>query len=387
MKPFFSDNGHGDALVPPGSLLYSAQYTPWLSLQRATLVLARIRLLSGLFAVLTLLWVLIDVAVFPRDIWLELTSLRLLVAMAFALLTQYPRRLRAAGQARVALVLFVAIPLVFFGAATPLTQNLPLAPLGQVVAATYAYLPFIVIACLAIFPLTALEGLLFTVPALGAHLAVALIHPNPGAWAQFSVAWLMVLIALIATVSAMLQLQYMIALMQRTSRDPLTGAYNRETGAELLDIQFHIANRQGASLALAFLDVDNFKSINDLHGHEAGDAVLRGLARALSGTLRAGDTLVRWGGEEFLIILPNTDCATAGHVLARLYERGLGQRPDGQPLTASTGVSELGNDRAGTIRELIEHADRRMYQAKRAGKNRFIVCGNTSAKDQLQTDQ
>lgn len=386
MKAFFSDNGRGDALTPSANLLHSAQYTPWLSLQRATLILARIHLLSGLFALLTLLWVVIDVAVFPHDVWLELTGLRLLTAIAFALLTQYPRRLRLAGQARAALALFVAIPLVFFTAATPLTQNLALPPLGQVVAATYAYLPFIVVACLAIFPLTALEGVLFTLPTLCAHLGVALIYPDPGPWAQFSAAWLMVLIALIATVSAMLQLQYMIALMQRTSRDPLTGAYNRETGAELLDIQFHIANRQSAPLALAFLDVDNFKSINDLHGHEAGDAVLRGLARALCGTLRAGDTLVRWGGEEFLIVLPNTDCVTARHVLARLYERGLGQRPDGQPLTASTGVSELGNDRAGTIQELIEHADRRMYQAKRAGKNRFIVCGNASANQQLQAN-
>lgn len=387
MKPFFGDNSQDDALVPLGNLLHTAQYTPWLSFRRATLVLSRIRLLSGLFAVLTLLWVLIDVIVFPRDIWIELTGLRLLVATAFALLTQYPRRLRAVNQARIALALFVAIPLVFFVAATPLTQNVALAPLGQVVAATYTFLPFIVVACLAIFPLTALEGLLFTIPTLATHLAMALAYPNPGAWVQFSVAWLMMLIALIATISAMLQLQYMIALMQRTSRDPLTAAYNRETGAELLDIQFHIANRQGTSLAVVFLDVDNFKSINDLHGHEAGDAVLRNLARALSGTLRAGDTLVRWGGEEFLIILPNTDCATAHHVMARLYERGLGQRPDGQPLTVSAGVSELGNDRADTIQALIEHADRRMYQAKRAGKNRFIVCGNASADNQLQANQ
>lgn len=387
MKPFFGDNGQGDALVPPGNLLHTAHYTPWLSFRRATLVLSRIRLLSGLFAVLTLLWVLVDAAVFPRDVWIELAGLRLLAATAFTLLTQYPRRLRAAGQARVALALFVAIPLVFFVAATPLTQNLALAPPGQVVAATYAYIPFIVVTCLAIFPLTALEGLLFAGPTLGVHLGLALVYPNPGAWAQFSIAWLMVLIALIATVSAMLQLQHMIALMQRTSRDPLTGAYNRETGAELLDIQFHIADRQGTPLALAFLDIDNFKSINDQYGHDAGDAVLRNLARTLSGTLRAGDTLVRWGGEEFLIILPNTDCATARHVMARLYERGLGQRPDGQPLTVSTGVSELGNDRADTIQALIEHADRRMYQAKRAGKNRFIVCGNASTEQQLQADQ
>ena len=386
MKPFFFSTGPDDTLAASGNLLHSVQYTPWLSLQRATLVLARVHLLSGLFAALTLLWVLIDVAVFPRDVWFELTGLRLLAALAYVLLRQYPGRLRATGQAQIALVLFIAIPLVFFAAATPLIQDLPLAPLGQVVAATYAYLPFIAIACLAIFPLTALEGLLFTIPALGAHLIVAVVYPNPGAWAQLSVAWLMVLIALIATVSARLQLQYMSALMQRTSHDPLTGAYNRETGAELLDIQFHIANRQGAPLALAFLDIDNFKSINDRYGHETGDAVLRDLTGVLADTLRAGDTLVRWGGEEFLIILPNTDCDTARHVLERLYERGLGLRPDGQPLTVSTGVSELGNDRADTIQELIEHADRRMYQAKRAGKNRFVVCGNTSAQNELQTN-
>jgi diguanylate cyclase (GGDEF)-like protein len=101
-----------------------------------------------------------------------------------------------------------------------------------------------------------------------------------------------------------------------------------------MDIQFHIAARSGAPLSVVFADLDNFKAINDGFGHDAGDSTLNAAAEALRSNLRAGDVLLRWGGEEFAIILPDADCATATKAVARLREWGLGSRPEGGRRTA-----------------------------------------------------
>lgn len=383
MNGFFGH--HSTYTVPATHLIHSTEHPPLLVDQRAQLLLKRVHLLALLFAAFTFFWLLIDVLVFPRNVWLDLTGLRVLVCIAFLILTRYPPHTRTLPQARLTLGLVLLVALVFYLLAQPLVQPLELNIFGQIIAATYDYIPFVIMACLAMLPLTVLEGLLFSIPILAAHVGLALFGSDTPQWTELSASWLLFLIGLIVTVSATAQLQYMLALTQRSSRDPLTGAYNRETGAELLDMQFHNAIRQGAPLALAFFDIDDFKSINDRFGHETGDEVLQRMAQTLHVTLRGGDTLIRWGGEEFLIMLPNTDCATAQHALQRIYTRGFGTRPDGQPLTASAGISELGNDRATGTHELVEHADRRMYAAKRAGKNRFIGCGSTG--NQLEADQ
>src|SRR3546814_13481459 len=94
----------------------------------------------------------------------------------------------------------------------------------------------------------------------------------------------------------------MFALVRQAIRDPLTGFFSRGSGEEILRLQWDSAQRKDGPLALAFIDLDHFKSINDNHGHESGDQVLREAARRLVATLRGSDSLLRWGGEEFLLI-------------------------------------------------------------------------------------
>jgi hypothetical protein len=103
--------------------------------------------------------------------------------------------------------------------------------------------------------------------------------------------------------------------------------------------------RHGQFLAVAFLDLDQFKKVNDGWGHDAGDAVLGTAAERMRKCLRSQDALIRWGGEEFLIVLPNTDHDGARRMVARVAEHGLGPRPDGTPQTASIGIAELKHDR------------------------------------------
>ncbi|MNY32461.1 putative diguanylate cyclase YedQ [compost metagenome] len=146
---------------------------------------------------------------------------------------------------------------------------------------------------------------------------------------------------------------------------------SRGSGEEILDLHWSGAQRNDSYLSLAFIDLDHFKAINDNYGHEAGDRTLCAFAALLQNDLRDADSLLRWGGEEFLLVMPNTDAAQAGQALQRLMQRGLGSRPDGLPLTASIGLAERRHDQAASCRELLELADRRMYLAKNRGRNQI----------------
>jgi diguanylate cyclase (GGDEF)-like protein len=243
------------------------------------------------------------------------------------------------------------------------------------------------VAGLSMFPLTALEGLIFAAPVLIAEVAAALLQVDTlNLTSLISTSWLVVIIAVVATLSSMSQLGFVISLVRTSIRDGLTGCYSRMSGTELLEIQFIIATRSNAPLSLAFIDLDNFKSVNDSFGHEAGDLVLSTAAERTRATLRTGDMLVRWGGEEFILIMPNTFCNDAITTIERLRASGFGIRPDDKPVTASIGIAERIEDKTDDWKTLVEIADQRMYTAKQSGKNRAVSsCNRVPPQAQADT--
>jgi diguanylate cyclase (GGDEF)-like protein len=164
------------------------------------------------------------------------------------------------------------------------------------------------------------------------------------------------------------------ALVQRqASLDPLTGLANRRRGEELLRKELARAERLGSPFALVLADLDDFKAINDRHGHPAGDRVLQEFAAAVRGTVRQIDHAARFGGEEFALLLPGTDRDGASRVAERVRE-SLEQRvimtDSGEQIrvTASFGVAIF--PAAPTRESLVAAADAALYEAKRHGKNR-----------------
>ena len=155
--------------------------------------------------------------------------------------------------------------------------------------------------------------------------------------------------------------------------DGLTGLANRRQCEETLEDELARVERFGGSLAVVVADLDWFKDINDRHGHPAGDAVLREFAVLLEETVRDVDLAGRWGGEEFVLVLPGTDVAGGAQLAERIRGALAGRTVlaiDGSPIpvTASFGVAAI--PPAKTASELFAAADAAMYQAKRAGKNR-----------------
>lgn len=156
--------------------------------------------------------------------------------------------------------------------------------------------------------------------------------------------------------------------------DQLTGALNRKGLEEALDRELARSQRRQTPICVALLDVDNFKSLNDTYGHQTGDEALIHLSRVIRETMRPHDTLVRYGGEEFLIILPDTPLQDAVSALTRL-QRELTKRfflhqNEKLLITFSAGVTAFRPSESRN--EAITRADAAMYQAKKTGKNRVV---------------
>ncbi|HTZ52671.1 MAG TPA: diguanylate cyclase [Spirochaetia bacterium] len=157
--------------------------------------------------------------------------------------------------------------------------------------------------------------------------------------------------------------------------DGLTGLDNRHSAAAHLEAERSRAERHSATFSVAIADVDDFKLVNDRHGHEAGDILLKDLGRLLRAEVRREDVCARWGGEEFLFLLPETDGPAAESLLQKLLAaaRRLEVRYRGSILrcTLSAGVSTF---RAGaSVDDLLREADSGLYRAKAQGKDRLVV--------------
>lgn len=163
-------------------------------------------------------------------------------------------------------------------------------------------------------------------------------------------------------------------LREQATRDHLTSLLNRASILSVLNDEIVRSNREGGSLGLAIADIDHFKLINDTHGHPTGDRVLRGIASAMLDTTRSYDSVGRYGGEEFLIVMPGCNLSESLHCAERLRV-GVARLIVESPLTnirttISVGVAVV---RAGTYIEapdLISSADAALYQAKRNGRDR-----------------
>ena len=150
--------------------------------------------------------------------------------------------------------------------------------------------------------------------------------------------------------------------------DSLTGLANRRALEEILAAEISRAHRFAHQLAVVLLDLDRFKEINDSFGHAAGDVMLRAVSRLLTSLARQGDTVARWGGEEFVVVLPETDLAGARRFAERLRRTIEAHVVDEMKTSASCGVATMLPE--DTVEELLGAADQALYQAKSNGRNR-----------------
>jgi diguanylate cyclase (GGDEF)-like protein len=171
-------------------------------------------------------------------------------------------------------------------------------------------------------------------------------------------------------------------LQQLASHDPLTGARNRRAMNEELKIAASTYRRHGNSYGVLVMDLDHFKRINDNYGHQAGDQVLVDLVELIKSASRKEDRLFRFGGEEFLLLLPNTEraglLAAAQHLQQQLAQH---LRGPGGPVTMSVGGAILRRDEHWE--SMLQRADERMYRAKNAGRNCIVIDDHVDSASSL----
>lgn len=342
------------------------------SRHRAAIMQSRVYFFCAVFAVLVPTWAVIDLLFMPSELWGELLSIRVISAAAFAVLAWQARKDPDLTRARLLLAGMLAVTPLFYIASNHWINAYELSGTELVVAELYALLPFVMVAGLTLFPLTLTEFTAYAAPMLVVTVFTSYPESSADIPQAVSTIWLFVLILGVALFSSMSQLRYMLSQMSRASYDVLTGLLTRRAGIEMLDLQFRLAAMNEDSLSILYFDLDNFKAINDTYGHEAGDGVLKKAAGQINAHVRKGDSVIRWGGEEFIVVLPTANPEEANEVVNRIMEAGLGQRPDHDPVTASIGVAEVQTDDVNDWKAQVELADHRMYTAKTSGRARSI---------------
>jgi len=172
----------------------------------------------------------------------------------------------------------------------------------------------------------------------------------------------------------------MLTIEHYSLHDPLTGMLNRRSFDLNVDLVWQLANRQQEPVSIMMVDIDNFKKFNDKYGHQHGDLALKTVAFALTKSLkRETDMVFRWGGEEFVVLLPNTPLEGALYfgerILKNIQNTAIPSLDGVVPtkVTASIGIASTLPTTDETISDLVRHADQAMYSAKETGKNRICI--------------
>lgn len=191
----------------------------------------------------------------------------------------------------------------------------------------------------------------------------------------FNLAGTLGILGLLSVVYRQLILQAESVLRHQACTDSLTQLHNRRSVLDVIAHEVAAFQRQGRSLVVIVADVDHFKSINDKHGHHCGDLVLQSLAKVLQVGVRSMDHVARWGGEEFLVVLPSTDIEDARIVAERLRACVAAQVCHSAkgpiPVTMTLGMAQL--HEGESVEQLISRADQALYQGKQDGRNRVVL--------------
>jgi diguanylate cyclase (GGDEF)-like protein len=315
-----------------------------------------------------------------RQAWILFAGSVVLNAVFYALVRSgWSARTADPGLARTQLLLGVGVMFIAYPFLGPAAPTMVIVMSSHIVYSMFGMPPR------AVWRLVAASLAALAVTMVACHLAMPERYPVGTQLSAFLYALLVVpLIALLAgRVSAMTlrlqrqqeQLQQALAEVQAlANRDELTRVHNRHHMTGLLGEQRRAHQQARKAMSLALIDIDHFKRINDLQGHNIGDQVLRRFAALAQEQLRLTDLVARWGGEEFLIGLPHTTRSDALEVIERL-QRALADparagMPAGLAVSFSAGVTEMRDDE--TLEAAIERADQAMYAAKRSGRARCV---------------
>ena len=350
-----------------GGLFRARRHSTRLTVPRAATIVSRARIVAGLLAVFTPLWILIDMWTLPTEVWQDMVAMRLLAAVAFIAILAALRGMHTLSEAYRALFFLLSVPAALFLYGYLRLLHHDADGILDGFAVGYASLPFVMMSGIAIFPLTILEGIVFCLFVLLVQIiAWAPNMPSMELSTAFGTLWVLLMLAAASTLAGVSQLAFMIVMVREGIHDSLTGCYSRRAGEALVDLQYTWSSRGETPLSVAVMILDDFQGVNDRFGYVAGDEALKAITERLNDSLRAGDTLARWAGDRYLLALSNATTEQAAEIVGRLVSSGLGTQPDGKPFTASVGIAERVRDATEDWWRLIDTAESRAKSARLA---------------------
>jgi diguanylate cyclase (GGDEF)-like protein len=340
---------------------------------RANFIQDRVRVLALVFAGIVFGWIVVDYFTIPdRETVIRLTALRALFAALYLGLAFIGAKPHDLPRARLKLAFLVTLPCVFYILSRFVLEDG--APPGVIMV--YAFFPFVTVAQLGVFSLPLLEGAALAIVPFVTLFVVEALFGELLSLPFLGDLTLLLLLTCLALWASMSELQMLLRLYRQATRDPLTGLFNRGALIERTRVELERTERNGHKLCVLLLDLDKFKRINDDHGHLTGDAVLNTFAQILQRVLRKSDLIGRYGGEEFLAVLPRTSAADA-ELLAEQIRTACTDAevtsPDGDNVrfTTSVGVARL--KPGETVQGLLRRVDKSLYRAKEAGRDCVIL--------------
>lgn len=359
-------------LIRGYELLGSQEHPAGFDLVRAEYINTRVRFLALLFSMLTPLWIPVDYIVLPEGEFAQMVAARLMFSASLFLLWMKASYVFSLDRARFRLCVLMVLPALFHLS----TQFILGVQLEDERLASYTFLPFLIIAIHCVFPLTLKEGCLlafFTILTLSLD---ELIQRRFFTLISLNNLWLLGLIMGIAIWAQLSQLHMQLKLFEQATTDALTGLLTRRSFMAQAEAELSRSERYNRTLTLALLDLDHFKTINDTYGHQAGDKVLVEFSAQLKDALRGTDIIARFGGEEFILLLPETPLKEAEQVIERVLERCRTTLVEHQnqviTFSASAGLGEVLVD----VHSSIRHVDEALYRAKEAGRDRVVISGS-----------
>jgi len=350
---------------------FSAGHPSHVTRHRMAVISGRVQLFASAFIVPTLLWIILDANSMETASWHLMALLRVLSAAVLLILSSVAiPRLRSRGEALGLLALMLACPMTIFVAA----QFIAAQPLNGALALInhklYEAIPLLVLAGIGVFPLVVSESLLlgFLV------IVVAIVAPlsqEPGNSPHLISLFLTDCLVLgVYVLAGAIQVFYMASLMGQADRDPLTGVWNRGRMEERAREELLRWTRYGHPVSLVFADIDHFKKVNDSFGHAIGDDVLKEFCGIVRRCMRSTDLFGRWGGEEFVIVLPNSGLTIARLLAERIRVELMEHHfAFAESITASFGIAECRPRESWE--SWLARADAATYRAKNNGRNQL----------------
>ena len=349
----------------------SRSYTNDFKESRAEYIKIRLRIMALFFAVAVLLYIPVDYFTLSGEHFIPIVIVRFVLSLFHIFVCLTTLRRLSNFQVHFLLGLDIFVASLFYVATIYILQD----GVSEIPPAGYAFMPIMIIVMLGLFPLTLCSSILIMMLVAGSYAGLQLWLDVAFNHELLNMLFLILLFMGIVLWQQSGQLLMLLKLYRESTRDMLTGLINRRVLMRFLEYEVEQNRDSGRRFSVLMIDLDRFKHINDDYGHLTGDIVLKATARMLENEMRLSDIVARFGGEEFVVLLPGLESDTAFAVAERIC-RACNEikvlATDGREVsfTCSIGVAEYSSSEI--IETTIRRADDALYDAKVQGRNQVI---------------